>query len=135
MSDSQSAEADQYQQECDCGNEEFYFCEDLNLDKAWKAGNKWCRICTDCGNRYFLSKTMYRAATDQYVILEGEDDPVPVFDCPRCEKRVTGQPSECPYCDVEYHWGDDDADEEEGTGEADQTDEQGDEQADSEADN
>lgn len=92
----------------DCGNGEFYFAKDLNLDKVWKAGNQFCRICTECGNRYFLSKAMYRAASDQYVILDGEDDPIPIFDCPNCDEQVTGQPDSCPYCDVEYEWPDSD---------------------------
>lgn len=89
---------------CDCGNTEFFFVKDLNLDKAWKAGNMYSRKCVDCGARYFLAKSLWRDVSDQYVILDGEDEPVPIFSCPRCEERVTGQPSECPYCDAEYTW-------------------------------
>lgn len=92
------------QKTCDCGNGEFIFVKDLNLAKVWKSGNKFARICTDCGNRYFLGKAMWENATDQYVILDGEDEPVPIFDCPACEETVTGWPDSCPYCDVPYEW-------------------------------
>lgn len=108
MSDSENAQ--KHRKVCDCGNDEFYFTKDLNLDKAWKAGNKFARICTECGNRYFLSKAMYQAASDQFVILDGEDDPIPIFDCPKCGEQVTGQPDSCPYCDVEYQWPDEQSD-------------------------
>lgn len=100
---------------CDCGNDTFYFTKDQNLDKAWKVGNKYARICTDCGHRYFLAKSMWQDVSDQYVILDGEDEPIPIFDCPACAETVTGQPDECPYCDVEYRWEaeeDDEVDEE-----------------------
>lgn len=89
---------------CDCGSGEFIFVKDLNLAKVWKSGNKFARICTACGNRYFLGKAMWENATDQYVILDGEDEPVPIFDCPACEETVTGWPDSCPYCDVPYEW-------------------------------
>lgn len=108
------SEQSKHKKVCDCGNAEFYFAKDLNLDKVWKAGNKFCRICTECGTRFFLSKAMYEAATDQYVILDGEDEPVPIFSCPSCDEQVTGQPDACPYCDTEYEWpgsDDDEADE------------------------
>lgn len=95
-------------QACDCGCNEFHFTKDLNLDFAWKAGNKYCRICTDCGARYFLAKSMYEAVEDQYVIVAGEDDPVPSFDCPACDEPVTGTPNKCPFCDQEYVWGEPD---------------------------
>lgn len=125
MSQSSDGES-RHKKLCDCGNDEFYFCKDLNLDKAWKAGNKWCRICTDCGNRYFLSQAMYQAATDQYVILNGEDDPQPVFECPACSEQVTGQPGACPYCDVEYDWGPSDETDVDEAAETEDEDEQGD---------
>lgn len=92
---------------CDCGGDEFIFVKDMNLAKVWKAGNKYARVCVDCGNRYFLGKAMWENARDQYVILEGEDDPNPIFDCPACEETVTGWPDACPYCDTEYEWGED----------------------------
>lgn len=92
------------QKTCDCGSEDFIFVKDLNLAKVWKAGNKYARICVECGNRYFLGKAMWEGARDQYVILDGEDQPVPIFDCPVCEETVTGWPETCPYCDAEYHW-------------------------------
>lgn len=116
---SQTSESERsHAKRCDCGNGEFYFCKDLNLDKAWKAGNMFCRICTECGNRYFLSQAMYQAASDQYVILDGEDEPIPVFECPACDEQVTGQPDTCPYCDVEYQWGEDSSDSEEAESES-----------------
>jgi len=92
------------QQSCDCGCNEFYFCKDLNLEPVWKAGNKFCRVCADCGSRYFLAKSMYQQVSDRYIIPRGEDEPVPIFDCPRCEETVTGLPNSCPYCDAEYEW-------------------------------
>lgn len=104
---SQQSESDRHKSTCDCGNDEFLFCKDLNLDKVWKAGNQYCRVCTDCGNRFFLSESMYDAIDDKFVILDGEDEPIPIFDCPACEETVTGTPPQCPYCDVEYDWGPD----------------------------
>lgn len=92
-------------QTCDCGGTEFYFAKDLNLEPVWKRGNKYCRICADCGNRYFLAKSMYERVSDQYVILQGESEPIPLFECPACETEVSGTPEQCPYCDVEYDWG------------------------------
>jgi hypothetical protein len=96
------------QKTCDCGNDEFIFVKDLNLAKVWKAGNKYARICVDCGNRYFLGKAMWEAARDQFVILDGEDDPKPLFDCPVCGEDVTGWPDQCPYCDTDYEWNEED---------------------------
>lgn len=89
---------------CECGNDVFYFVKDLNLDKVWKAGNKYTRICTDCGSRYFLSQAMWEASDDTYVILKGDDTPLPLFSCPACEESVTGTPENCPYCDAEFDW-------------------------------
>lgn len=114
------------QDACDCGNESFLFTKDQNLDKAWKTGNKYVRICDDCGSRYFLAKSMYRQSDEQYVIPSGESSPIPIFDCPDddCQKRVTGKPDECPYCGAEYIWpseDDEDGEDEDGddSGEAD----------------
>lgn len=100
---------------CDCGNKEFLYVKDLNLDKVWKSGNKFCRVCTACGSRYFLAKSIYQRAEDQYVILDGENTPIPIFACPNktCEETVTGLPDACPFCDVPYVWddGEDEAEE------------------------
>jgi hypothetical protein len=93
---------------CGCGGTEFIFVKDLNLAKVWKAGNKFARICVDCGNRYFLGKSMWEAARDQFVILDGETDPKPLFECPVCGEQVTGWPDKCPYCDAGYEWAEDD---------------------------
>lgn len=94
----------QHQTECSCGNEHFVFVKDLNMAAVWKTGNKFCRICSECGNRFFLSKSIYHSARDQYVILKGEDTPTPIYDCPACDESVTGYPESCPYCDTEYGW-------------------------------
>lgn len=92
----------QHSKVCDCGNDSFLLTKDLNLDKVWKAGNKYCRICTDCGNRYFLSKAMYEAASETFVILDGAEKPIPLRECPNCEEEVTGDPDDCPYCDITF---------------------------------
>lgn len=89
---------------CECGNETFYFVKDLNLDKVWKAGNKYARLCTACGARYFLSEAMWERADDHYVILRGDDAPVPLFSCPACGESVTGTPDQCPFCEAEFDW-------------------------------
>lgn len=110
----------QAQNTCDCGNDDFLFVKDQNLDKAWKTGNKYARICTDCGSRFFLAKSMYQNSDERYVIPSGESKPIPIFNCPddTCGREVTGKPDECPHCGAEYVWPDDEPDDEGGEDDA-----------------
>lgn len=116
-------------QECECGNGEFVAAVDLKLIPAHMPGNKYCRICTNCGTRHFCSKAHFERSDDKHVIPVKEKAPVEavecdscdgwtwvtaahncarcqenIFPCPECEKQVHGEPAECPHCGVAYAW-------------------------------
>lgn len=116
-------------EKCDCGNGEFVTAIDLKMVPPHMPGNKYCRICTNCGARHFCSKSHFERTTDKHVIPVKETDPVEaehcekcdgytwvtkdhdcarcgdnIFPCPECGETVHGQPDECPHCGVDYQW-------------------------------
>lgn len=116
---------------CECGNGEFVTAIDLKLVPAHMPGNKFCRICTECGTRHFCSKEHFENSEKKHVIPVKEKAPVEgvecdecdgwtwvtnnhncarcsanIFPCPKCDEQVHGQPDECPHCGIEYNWND-----------------------------
>lgn len=97
---------------CCVPEEEMMVVRDLNMNAPFKGGNQYCRICPECGKRTFCSKMYWKTADEQYVIPEGEEDPIQRFECPYpdCDGSFFGTVDECPECENEIMWEDDDTD-------------------------
>lgn len=114
---------------CDCGEGEFVAALDLKLVPSHVPGNKYCRMCKNCGKRHFVSRKFFERSEDKHVIPVKETDPVEatecdscdsitwvtggsecarcgenIFDCPNCGEEVQGEPDECPNCGTDYNW-------------------------------
>jgi hypothetical protein len=92
-----------------CGDvpeSEMLVVRDLNMKAPHKGGNQYARICPECGQRTFCSKTYFETTDDPYVIPAGDDEPVPIYDCPYddCEGTLYGEVDECPDCEQEIIW-------------------------------
>lgn len=96
---------------CACGasEEDLLVVYDRNFDYPWKGGNPYARLCPDCGSRTFTARSYWESQEVPYVIVKGGETPQPLYDCPYddCDGSFLGTPSECPDCEQELLWGDD----------------------------
>ena len=99
---------------------EMLVVRDRNMDYPWKGGNKYARICPQCGKRQFCAKSYWQQRYHgddavAYIIKKGEEgEPVPAYECPfgDCDGMLVDYPSECGRCEepIEWHGLDDDGD-------------------------
>lgn len=90
---------------------EMYVVRDRNMDYPWVGGNKYARICPECGARQFCAKSYWlqryrdpeRVA---HIIKKGEDEPVVAFECvyEGCDGMLVDFPDECPECERAIEW-------------------------------
>jgi rubrerythrin len=103
---------------CNCDESNLIRVFDRNMDQIYIPGNPYARICTGCGKRKFCSEERWQNADQQYVIPNGDDEPirreefseysdVNIFDCPECGYTQFGMPSQCDACGQDYDWPDD----------------------------
>jgi hypothetical protein len=114
----------------DVSEAEMMVAKDLNFAYAWKSGNKFARICPECGARTFTAGSYWESEEADptkvaWVIEKGDtkDDARPRFYCPYdeevvdeepCGERFLGAPhnadavgpEECPHCGRELQWED-----------------------------
>lgn len=93
---------------CGTPESEMLVVYDKNLDKPWRGGNPYSRICPSCGARTFSSKSYWKSQAVPYVIPVGEEEPQPLFRCPYddCDETFLGKQDECPGCGRELIWED-----------------------------
>lgn len=102
---------------------EMLVTKDLNLDFPWKSGNKYARICPECGSRNFTTRTYWETVEVSFVIPREEEKPRPLYRCPYTEEVVDegeepcgeefvgppldeGLPEACPECERPLSYGD-----------------------------
>jgi DNA-directed RNA polymerase subunit RPC12/RpoP len=89
-----------------CGERAVVPVKDRDMSENYSRGNPYRLYCVACWKHVRMtSEEDWESHPDKFVFPEGEDeDPVPVFNCPRCEEIVEGQPSKCPNCGMRYEW-------------------------------
>lgn len=116
----------------DVGESEMLVVLDRNFEYPWKSGNKYARICPECGSRTFCPESYWESKDADpedvaYVIEKAEDkedrEIRPRFRCPYtgefvedggepCGEVFLGEPhsaeavgpDECPHCERELNW-------------------------------
>lgn len=91
---------------CNVPENDMLVAYDRNMDKPWKGGNPYSRVCPECGNRTFAPKSLFETQDQQYVIKRGENEVQPLYYCPYedCGEPFAGMPDECPACEREIIW-------------------------------
>lgn len=94
---------------CDTPEEEMMVVYDRNKDYPWKEGNPYARQCPECGSKTFTSKSYWESQEVPHVIPKGEDEPLPLYQCPypNCDGEFAGEQKACPECGGELIWEDD----------------------------
>jgi len=97
---------------CGLDESEIMVVRDLNMAAPHKGGNQFSRICPECGTRKFCTRRYWETNDEQYVIPNGEKEPVQLFDCPYpdCDGEIHEGLDECPDCGSEIEWVDEDED-------------------------
>ena len=98
---------------CCVPESEMLVIRDLNMAAPYKGGNQYARICPECGSRMFTTKAYFESVGDPYVIPNGDDSPVRLFDCPfeECGGTIYEGEEACDDCDGEVDWVDEDEEE------------------------
>lgn len=93
---------------CGTPESEILVVYDRNMDKPWKGGNPYSRICPNCGSRTFAPKTQWLEQDVRYVIKRDESQPKPYYFCPYedCDGQFVGEVDECPECERPIEWAD-----------------------------
>lgn len=91
---------------CGTPESEILVVYDRNMDKPWKGGNPYSRICPNCGSRTFSPKSQWLEQETRYVIKRGENEPKPYYLCPYedCDEQFVGEVDECPGCERPIEW-------------------------------